>query len=125
QPIDLERAEPAIDVEVVGERGRAVLAAEGGPIQDVRGDLVVPVFEDVHAHVDDFAEQALDRIATAVELGRETLDDEAGKFFAGRVHALFEQTPLPASAPDFPAEFAPRVFPAGFGGFVTAAARAA
>jgi hypothetical protein len=89
EPIGLERAEPAIHVEVVGKRRDVILARAHRPIEDVGRDQVVAVLEDVHPDIDHLAEQALDGVATAIKLRGKTFDDETGELFCGRVHASF------------------------------------
>jgi hypothetical protein len=105
QPVRFECAVPAVHVEVVRERRGAKLGRPLRPIQNMCGDQIVAVLEDVDPDLDRLAEQALDRVATPIQLGREVLDHEAGKLFGGRVHAISrEPSHLPPSAPDFIAD---------------------
>jgi hypothetical protein len=70
-----KRRRPAVIVHVphldLGPIG--VVAAT---VLEERGQFVVPVFEDIGGDLEDVADFAFDRIATAIEFGRDVLDDD-------------------------------------------------
>ena len=67
---------------VGGRRGPRPLPPRGAapPVADGSAELVVPVAEDPRAHLDGVADDTLDRVAPAVELGRHLLDLDAGRW---------------------------------------------
>src|SRR5262249_8276369 len=67
---------PAVRVDVVRHRRRGRLLRAGGFVLDAGRNEIVSVLCDVCANEDDVTDDALDGIASAIELRRYTLDEE-------------------------------------------------